>query len=103
MSKSEPFTNTTLDNIFVSDPKAGRAFYKMDKEFYINLADGEIRTITLSWIDKTRLTNNPDYKKGNALLKDRVAAIDYTDNQDYYLSYFYKNFDWKKLQEVLGN
>lgn len=99
--KREP-ANQVASRFFVSDPKQGKAFYTYDKDFYKNMADGEIRTICVIWKDYIRTPDNPDFGKGYSIGKDGVIQNRFSDNPDHYLYHFGKKFDWKKFAAVLG-
>lgn len=99
--KREP-ANQVASRFFVSDPKLGKAFYTYDKDFYKNMADGEIRTICVVWKDYIRTPDNPDFGKGYSIGKDGVIRNRSTDNPDHYLYHFGRKFDWKKFGAVLG-
>jgi hypothetical protein len=99
--KREPATQVA-SRFFVSDPKQGKAFYTYDRDFYKNMADGEIRTICVIWKDYIRTPDNPDYGKGYSIGKDGVEQNRFSDNPDHYLYHFGKKFDWKNFESVLG-
>jgi hypothetical protein len=99
--KPEP-ANQVASRFFVSDPKQGKAFYTYDRDYYKNMADGEIRTICVIWKDYIRTPDNPDYGKSYSIGKDGVIRNRFTDNPDHYLYHFGRKFDWKKFEAILG-
>lgn len=100
--KSVAINKELIGKIFLSDPKQGKAYYRFDRNFYRNISDGEIRTITLSWIENVRMPTHPNYQKGNSLLNDQVKNMNFGDNPEFFWHHFYQKFDWKKLESVLG-
>jgi hypothetical protein len=99
--KLEPIASA-VKIFFITNSKLGKAFYSYDKNFYKGMADGEIRTIAIVWNDVSRAPDHPDFGKENNIDKDQVNRNEYTDNPNYYLHYFQKKFDWKKLEALLG-
>ena len=91
-----------LGNFFTTDTKMGKAFYIYDKDFYKNMADGEIRTICVIWKDYIRVPDHKDFGKGFQIENDEVLQNRFSDNPDHYLYHFNKKFDWKKLEALLG-
>jgi hypothetical protein len=106
--KTEP-TSTAIKNFFITNPKLGKAYYSYDKDFYKNMTDGEIRTMSIIWRDFIRTPDHPDFKKGNSIGQNEIKDIRhlvnqnrYTDNPDFYLHYFQQKFKWRKLEEIMG-
>ncbi|MBX7224980.1 MAG: hypothetical protein K1X55_03055 [Chitinophagales bacterium] len=95
-------TASVIKNFFITNPKLGKAYYSYDKDFYKNMADGEIRTIAIVWRDFIRTPDHPAYGKGNSIGENNVVDNRYNDNPDFYLHYFQQNFNWIKLAEILG-
>jgi hypothetical protein len=99
--KREPISQM-LRKFFIADTKYGKAFYTYDKDYYKNMADGEIRTICVVWKDLIRLPDHKDYGKGFQIINNEVVKNRFSDNPDFYLHHFNNKFDWNKLKALLG-
>jgi hypothetical protein len=91
-----------VKNFFIKEPKLGKAYYSYDKDYYKNMADGEIRTMAVIWRDIIRAPDHPDFGKGNRIENNSVNESRYTDNPDFYLHYFQDKFRWGKLEAIMG-
>ncbi len=93
--KEKP-TAKEIKDVFITDKKLGFALYRKDNDFYKNLKEDEVKTITLEWMDIIDVPLNEKFPEANAKNKDGLFMTDV----NYRAAMRYK-FEWVKLAGLL--
>jgi hypothetical protein len=93
--KANPAAKEVSD-VFVTEKLQGYALYRRDNNFYKNLKEDDIKTITIEWEDKITVSLNENFPDADTKNKDGQL---YTD-VNYYAAMRYK-FNWAKLASFL--
>ncbi len=93
--KEKP-TAKEVKDIFITDKKLGYALYRRDNDFYKNLKEDEIKTITLEWMDIIDVPLNEKFPDATAKSKEGLLCTDI----NYRAAMRYK-FNWTKLAYLL--
>jgi hypothetical protein len=95
-NKKDKPTAKEVSDVFITDKKLGYAIYRRDNDFYKNLKEDEVKTITLEWMDIIEVPLNEPFPTAAAKNKEGLLLTDIN-----YRAAMRHKFNWNKLASLL--